>query len=74
MRSVDCHHVDGNHENNPLDGSNWLPLCRWHHMLADGRLSNRTDADAAKARKLVKKIHTKYLKENYVGEIKTYHE
>jgi len=74
MKSVDCHHVDGDHENNPLDGSNWLPLCRRHHMLADGRLQNASPEEAAKANKTIRKIHAKYMKENYIGEIKSYHE
>lgn len=74
VRSVDCHHLDGDHENNPLDGSNWLPLCRRHHMLVDGRLRGSTPEEVKKAQDLVKKVHTSYMKENYVGEIKAYHE
>jgi hypothetical protein len=73
VKSVDCHHLDGNHEHNPLDGSNWLPLCRRHHMLADGRLQNATKAEADKACKLAYKAHKEHMKRNYVGEIKTYH-
>lgn len=74
VKSVDCHHLDGDHENNPLDGSNWLPLCRRHHMLADGRLSNATDSEVEKARETARKAHAKHMKANYVGEVKTYHE
>lgn len=25
------HHIDGNHENNPPDGSNWMNLCAYCH-------------------------------------------
>ena len=73
MKSVDCHHVDNNHENNPLDGSNWLPLCRRHHMLADGRLRGADEAEIDEAQKQCMTAHKKHMKTNYVGEIKTYH-
>jgi hypothetical protein len=74
VRAVDCHHLDGNHENNPLDGSNWLPLCRRHHMLADGRLKTASVEEVREARKLALKAHKDHMKKHYVGEIKTYHE
>ena len=73
-KSVDCHHVDGDHENNPLDGTNWLPLCRKHHMLVDGRLKGTTAQEIASARAEAYKSHKKHMRENYIGEIKTYHE
>lgn len=35
---IDCHHIDGNNRNNPLNGSNWIRLCRkchhWAHKMA----------------------------------------
>ena len=74
IKSVDCHHLDGNHENNPLDGTNWLPLCRKHHMLVDGRLSGSTDVEIKEAQIVISKAHNDYMENNYVGEIKTYHE
>jgi len=74
VKSVDCHHLDGNHENNPLDGSNWLPLCRRHHMLADGRLKNATEKEVEAARNAATRAHKEHMKNNYIGEIKTYHE
>ena len=74
VKAIDCHHLDGDHENNPLDGLNWLPLCRRHHMLADGRLKSATVEEVREARKLSLKIHKGYMKEHYIGEIKTYHE
>lgn len=73
-KSVDCHHLDGNHENNPLDGNNWLPLCRKHHMLVDGRLGGATEEEVLQADEQVRKVHVKYMKANYVGEIRTYHD
>jgi hypothetical protein len=74
IKSIDCHHLDGNHENNPLDGSNWLPLCRRHHMMADGRLKSASEDEIRKAREAAHQVHKDYMKDNYVGEIKTYHE
>lgn len=74
VKSVDCHHLDGDHENNPLDGMNWLPLCRRHHMLADGRLKSATAEEVASARDKAYKVHAEHMKANYVGEVKSYHE
>ncbi len=31
LRELTVHHKDGNHENNPLDGSNWELLCIYCH-------------------------------------------
>ena len=73
MRSVDCHHIDGDHENNPLDGSNWLPLCRSHHMLADGRRRGASPEEIEEANETVCRVHFEYMRDNYVGEIKSYH-
>lgn len=74
VKSVDCHHIDGNHENNPLDGSNWLPLCRRHHMLADGRMPGISKEEAEEARILAANAHAEHMRDHYVGEVKTYHE
>ncbi len=30
-RLLTVHHKDGNHRNNPPDGSNWENLCAWCH-------------------------------------------
>jgi hypothetical protein len=73
-RAMDCHHLDGDHENNPLDGMNWLPLCRRHHMLVDGRLKAATLEEIGEAREVLIRIHREHMKENYIGEVKTYHE
>ncbi len=73
VKSLDCHHLDGDHENNPLDGSNWLPLCRKHHMLADGRLRGVSAKETAAARKKALASHKRYMRTNYIGEIKSYH-
>jgi hypothetical protein len=73
-KSLDCHHLDGDHENNPLDGTNWLPLCRRHHMLVDGRLTSASEEEVVKARESASEAHTAHMKTHYKGEIKTYHE
>jgi len=73
VKAVDCHHLDGDHQNNPLDGTNWLPLCRRHHMLADGRLKSATAEEIREGCKLVSKAHAEHMKNHYIGEIKTYH-
>ena len=31
LRELTVHHKDGNHENNPTDGSNWELLCIYCH-------------------------------------------
>lgn len=31
LRELTVHHVDGNHDNNPPDGSNWELLCVYCH-------------------------------------------
>jgi hypothetical protein len=31
LRELTVHHKDGNHDNNPLDGSNWELLCVYCH-------------------------------------------
>lgn len=74
IKALDCHHIDGDHENNPLDGSNWLPLCRRHHMLADGRLPGISEEEAEEARVLAAEAHAKHMRDNYKGEIKSYHD
>ena len=74
IKAVYCHHLYGDHENNPLDGMNWIPLCRRHHMLADGRLKTASAKEIDKARQAAFKAHRDYMKKNYIGEVKTYHE
>lgn len=73
IKSMDCHHLDGNHENNPLDGMNWVPLCRQHHMLVDGRLRGSTPEEAAAAQQQIQRVHKEYMAKNYIGEVKSYY-
>ena len=53
-RLLTVHHIDGNHDNNPRDGSNWVNLCVYCHedihsrgLLGDyfAGLAGRKDAD-----------------------------
>lgn len=40
LKRVETHHKDGNRNNNPKDGSNWVRLCRKCHMEVDGRMKD----------------------------------
>ena len=47
LRELTVHHKDGNHENNPPDGSNWELLCVYcheneHARVADSRAGGST--------------------------------
>ena len=43
LRELTVHHKDGNHENNPPDGSNWELLCVYCH---ENELARVVDAKA----------------------------
>ena len=38
LRELTVHHVDGNHHNNPPDGSNWELLCIYCHENEHARI------------------------------------
>jgi hypothetical protein len=40
LRELTVHHKDGNHENNPPDGSNWELLCVYCHENEHARLED----------------------------------
>lgn len=40
LRELTVHHKDHNHQNNPLDGSNWELLCLFCHDNEHARMSN----------------------------------
>jgi hypothetical protein len=46
LRELTVHHRDGNHDNNPPDGSNWELLCIYCH---ENEHARETDAAAAAA-------------------------
>ena len=46
LRELTVHHRDHNHDNNPVDGSNWELLCLYCH---DNEHSRELEADAARA-------------------------
>ena len=40
LRELTVHHVDGNHDNNPKDGSNWQLLCVYCHENEHARMED----------------------------------
>jgi hypothetical protein len=47
LRELTVHHKDGNHDNNPADGSNWELLCIYCHENEHARIEDsRTGGNA----------------------------
>lgn len=44
LRELTVHHRDHNHDNNPLDGSNWELLCLFCHDNEHQRYVDKTDS------------------------------
>ncbi|HEY6820479.1 MAG TPA: YajD family HNH nuclease [Burkholderiales bacterium] len=40
LRELTVHHIDGNHHNNPPDGSNWELLCIYCHENEHARVED----------------------------------
>ena len=40
LRELTVHHKDGNHDNNPADGSNWELLCVYCHENENARVED----------------------------------
>ena len=51
LRELTVHHRDGNHDNNPPDGSNWELLCVYCHENEHARLEDARLGDAAAGKK-----------------------
>ncbi len=54
LKLLEVHHRDGNHDNNPPDGSNWELLCIYcheneHARVEDAKAAARAGASAAAA-------------------------
>jgi hypothetical protein len=47
LRELTVHHKDGNHDNNPADGSNWELLCVYCHENEHARYEDAKAGDAA---------------------------
>jgi hypothetical protein len=47
LRELTVHHKDGNHDNNPTDGSNWELLCVYCHENEHARAVDAAAGDAA---------------------------
>lgn len=50
LRELTVHHKDGNHENNPPDGSNWELLCVYCHENEHARVVDASAGDASAGR------------------------
>lgn len=46
LRELTVHHKDGNHENNPPDGSNWELLCIYCHENEHARVEDSKSANS----------------------------
>jgi hypothetical protein len=49
LRELTVHHKDGNHENNPPDGSNWELLCIYCHENEHARITDASMGTLKKA-------------------------
>ena len=47
LRELTVHHKDGNHDNNPADGSDWELLCIYCHENEYARIEDAKAGDAA---------------------------
>ena len=45
LRELTVHHADGNHDNNPPDGSNWELLCIYCHENEHARVADEAVRD-----------------------------
>jgi HNH endonuclease len=48
VRELTVHHKDGNHDNNPPDGSNWELLCIYCHENEHARIEDAKAGGSAK--------------------------
>ena len=48
LRELTVHHKDGNHDNNPADGSNWELLCIYCHENEHARIADSAAGGSAK--------------------------
>ena len=49
LRMLTVHHKDGNHDNNPPDGSNWELLCLYCHDAEHSRYLDQAGREVARA-------------------------
>jgi hypothetical protein len=50
LRELTVHHKDGNHDNNPGDGSNWELLCIYCHENEHARLEDHRAGGSKEAK------------------------
>ena len=48
LRELTVHHKDGNHDNNPQDGSNWELLCIYCHENEHARVADAQAGGSAR--------------------------
>ena len=58
LRELTVHHKDGDHDNNPADGSNWELLCIYCHENEHARAEDARAAGGAPAREAEKPAAT----------------
>ena len=57
LRELTVHHKDGNHDNNPADGSNWELLCIYCHENEHARVEDSRAGGSARQRQPAPATH-----------------
>ena len=60
LRELTVHHKDGNHDNNPPDGSNWELLCIYCHDNEHQRYLDQRGIDAGPTKGTAQATHTPF--------------
>jgi len=57
LRELTVHHKDGNHDNNPSDGSNWELLCIYCHENEHARVADAAAGGGGGAKEVAPATH-----------------
>lgn len=57
VRELTVHHRDGNHHNNPADGSNWELLCIYCHENEHARFEDARAGGTAASQEVAPAVH-----------------
>jgi 5-methylcytosine-specific restriction endonuclease McrA len=60
LRELTVHHRDHNHDNNPLDGSNWELLCIYCHDNEHARYIDSSQGDVAEGKQQKSATHNPF--------------
>lgn len=60
LRELTVHHRDHNHDNNPLDGSNWELLCIYCHDNEHSRYIDSSHGDVAEGKQQKSATHNPF--------------